>query len=96
MHVHPLRGEILPPSPFPSPPCHPLTACAGNQADEGLIVPVQKHMAALLGPDAIVFSVYSGHFPFLSVPDKIVEAVALGAERGMERKAAALCSGGQS
>ena len=47
-------------------------------------------MATLLGPEAIVFRIYSGHFPFLSVPDKIVEIVALGAKMGMEKKVSAL------
>jgi len=50
-------------------------------------------MATLLGPEAIVFRVNSSHFPFLSVPDKIVEGVALGAKTGMEKKVAALGRG---
>jgi len=58
--------------------------------DLGLPTQVQEQMAQLLGPDFIEFRATSSHFPFLSVPDKVVECAALAAKIGMEKKTVAL------
>ena len=53
------------------------------ERDVTLPVPVQEHMAQLLGPSATVVRASSSHFPYLSMPDRVVEAVVGAAREGM-------------
>ncbi|KAI2607873.1 alpha/beta-hydrolase [Hypoxylon sp. NC1633] len=44
--------------------------------DNGLPPQRQQNMAALLGPESVTRTIKSGHSPFLSMPDKLVETIA--------------------
>lgn len=56
--------------------------------DNALPYPVQQQMAAQLGPEPTTYSLKSGHCPFLSIPDQLVEAIEQASEVGLKKKAA--------
>jgi len=43
--------------------------------DNALPFPIQQQMAGQLGPQATTYTVKSGHCPFLSIPDELVEVI---------------------
>ena len=53
---------------------------------------LQQQMAQTLGPGAIQLHANSSHFPFLSVPHKVVKAVKLAVDAGMQKKADAIAA----
>lgn len=53
--------------------------------DQGLLYPVQKQLAAILGENAITYSLNTSHSPFLSAPDKCVEGLLYGAAEVQKR-----------
>jgi len=55
--------------------------------DKALPLPIQEQMAALLG-DCTTFRCTASHSPFLSMPEKVVEAVELAARVGLEKSRA--------
>ncbi|KAI8675769.1 AB hydrolase-1 domain-containing protein [Fusarium keratoplasticum] len=58
--------------------------CDGDQA---LALPIQQHMASLLGPDAASFHSQGSHSPFLSQPQEVVEGLEYAAKVGLEKTA---------
>lgn len=54
--------------------------------DNALPLPIQQEMAAQLGPDAVSATLQSGHCPFLSVPNQLLDAVQK-VEHGLALKA---------
>lgn len=43
--------------------------------DNALPFPMQKAMAGQFGPDAETYTIKSGHCPYLSIPDQLLEAL---------------------
>ncbi|KAM0197813.1 hypothetical protein ACHAPA_003203 [Fusarium lateritium] len=53
--------------------------------DQAIALPIQQHLASLLGPDAGSFHITSSHSPFLSKPQETIEALEAAAKNGLER-----------
>ncbi|KAL2688960.1 hypothetical protein Neosp_003010 [[Neocosmospora] mangrovei] len=54
-------------------------------SDQALALPIQQHMASLLGPDAASFHSQGSHSPFLSQPQEVVEGLEYAAKVGLEK-----------
>ncbi|KAM0245551.1 hypothetical protein ACHAP5_005358 [Fusarium lateritium] len=53
--------------------------------DQAIALPIQQHLASMLGPDAGSFHIASSHSPFLSKPQETIEALEAAAKNGLER-----------
>lgn len=58
-------------------------------SDQALALPIQQHMASLLGLDAASFHSQGSHSPFLSQPQEVVEGLEYAAKVGLEKTSAA-------
>ena len=56
------------------------------EQDQALVLPVQQHMASMLGESAASFTCSGSHSPFLSMPDKVAEGLEYAAKVGVEKK----------
>lgn len=55
------------------------------ELDQAVPIAVQEMMAGMLGEQAMNFRCAASHSPFLSVPDKVADAVELGAQEGARK-----------
>lgn len=56
------------------------------ELDQAVPIAVQEIMARMLGEQAVSFRCTASHSPFLSVPDKVADAVELGAQEGARKE----------
>lgn len=55
------------------------------ELDQAVPIAVQEMMAGVLGAQCVSFRCAASHSPFLSVPDKVVDAMELGAQEGAKK-----------